>query len=58
MKLLADKDIKLFFLGIVCVMTAFLLLAELAVWMQFGAFSLPLFALTLLAAGEIGRAHV
>lgn len=53
MKLLADKDIKLFFLGIVCVMTAFLLLAELAVWMQFGAFSLPLFALTLLAAGGV-----
>ena len=53
MKLLADKDIKLFFLGIVCVMTAFLLLAELAVWVQFGAFSLPLFALFLLAAGGV-----
>lgn len=53
MKLLADKDIKLFFLGIVCVMTAFLLLAELAVWIQFGAFSLPVFALSLLASGGV-----
>lgn len=53
MKLLADKDIKLFFLGVICVMAAFLLLAELAVWMQFQAFSLPVFALFLLAAGGV-----
>ena len=50
MKLLADKDIKLLFLGFFCVMAAFLLLSQLAVWMQFGASSLPLFLLSLLAA--------
>ena len=53
MKLLADKDIKLLFLGFFCVMTAFLLMSQLAVWMQFGAFSLPLFLLFLLAAGGV-----
>ena len=53
MKLLADKDIKLLFLGFFCVMTAFLLMSQLAVWMQFGAFSLPLFALSLLASGGV-----
>lgn len=53
MKLLADKDIRLLFLGVISVMTIFALLGELAVWMQFGAFSLPLFALTLLAAGGV-----
>ena len=53
MKLLADKDIKRFFLGVICVMAVFLLLAELAAWMQFGAFSFLLFALTLLAAGGV-----
>ena len=50
MKLLADKDIKCFFLGVICVMTAFLLLSQMAVWVQFGTFSLPLFLLFLLAA--------
>lgn len=45
MKLLADKDIKGFFLGIACVMTAFLLLSQLAVWVQFGVFSLLLLEL-------------
>ena len=50
MKLLADKDIKLLFLGFFCVMAAFLLLSQMAVWMQFGASSLPLFLLSLLAA--------
>lgn len=53
MKLLADKDIKLLFLGVICVMTAFLLLSQMAVWMQFGTFSLPLFALSLLASGGV-----
>ena len=53
MKLLADTDIKLLFLGFFCVMTAFLLMSQLAVWMQFGAFSLPLFLLSLLAAGGL-----
>ena len=53
MKLLADKDIKGFFLGIACVMTAFLLLSQLAAWVQFGVFSLPLFALSLLASGGV-----
>ena len=47
MKLLADKDIKCFFLGVICVMTAFLLLSQMAVWVQFGTFSLPLFLLFL-----------
>ena len=50
MKLLADKDIKLLFLGFFCVMAAFLLLSQMAVWMQFGASSLPLLLLSLLAA--------
>ena len=50
MKLLADKDIKLLFLGFFCAMAAFLLLSQMAVWMQFGASSLPLFLLSLLAA--------
>lgn len=53
MRMLADKDIKRLFLGMICVMAAFLLLSQMAVWMQFGAFSLPLFALSLLAAGGI-----
>ena len=53
MKLLADKDIKGFFLGIVCVMAVLLLLSQMAVWMQFGTFSLPLFALSLLASGGV-----
>ena len=53
MKLLADKDIKCFFLGVICVMTAFLLLSQMAVWVQFGTFSLPLFLLFLLAAGGV-----
>ncbi|MGM9588922.1 MAG: ATP-binding protein, partial [Faecousia sp.] len=53
MKLLADKDIKRFFLGVISVMTVFALLAELAIWMQNQALSLPLFALTLLAAGGV-----
>lgn len=53
MKLLADKDIKCFFLGVICVMTAFLLLSQMAVWVQFGTFSLPLFLLFLLAAGSV-----
>ena len=53
MKLLADKDIKGFFLGIACVMTAFLLLSQLAAWVQFGVFSLPLLLLFLLAAGGV-----
>ena len=53
MKVLADKDIKGFFLGIVCVMAVLLLLSQMAVWMQFGTFSLPLFALSLLAAGGL-----
>ena len=53
MKILADKDIKGFFLGIVCVMAVLLLLSQMAVWMQFGTFSLPLFALSLLASGGV-----
>lgn len=53
MKLLADEDIKRFFLGTVCVLTLFVLLAELAVWMQFGTFSFPLLALFLPAAGGV-----
>lgn len=53
MKLLADKDIKCFFLGVIRVMTAFLLLSQMAVWVQFGTFSLPLFLLFLLAAGGV-----
>ena len=53
MKLLADKDIKGFFLGIACVMTAFLLLSQLAAWVQFGVFSLPLLLLFLLASGGV-----
>ena len=53
MKLLADKDIKCFFLGVICVMTAFLLLSQMAVWVQFGTFSLPLFLLFLPAAGGV-----
>lgn len=51
MKLLADKDIKRFLLGVISVMTVFALLAELAVWMQYQELSLSLFALFLLAAG-------
>ena len=53
MKILADKDIKGFFLGIVCLMAVLLLLSQMAVWMQFGTFSLPLFALSLLASGGV-----
>ena len=53
MKLLADKDIQCFFLGVICVMAVFLLLSQMAVWMQFGAFSFPLFAFFLLAAGGV-----
>ena len=53
MKILADKDINGFFLGIVCVMAVLLLLSQMAVWMQFGTFSLPLFALSLLASGGV-----
>ena len=53
MKLLADKDIKGFFLGIVCVMAVLLLLSQMALWMQVGTFSLPLFALSLLASGGV-----
>ena len=53
MKILADKDIKGFYLGIVCVMAVLLLLSQMAVWMQFGTFSLPLFALSLLASGGV-----
>ena len=53
MKILADKDIKGFFLGIVCVMAVLLLLSQMAVWMQFGTFSLPLFALSLLASSGV-----
>lgn len=53
MKLLADKDIKGFFLGVFSVLTVFLLLSQLAVWMQFRTFSLPLFAIFLLAAGGV-----
>ena len=53
MKLLADKDIKLLFLGFFCVMTAFLLMSQLAIWVQFGVFSLPLLLLFLLAAGGL-----
>ena len=53
MKLLADKDIKLLFLGFFCVMTAFLLMSQLAIWVQFGVFSLPLLLLFLLASGGV-----
>ena len=53
MKLLADKDIKGFFLGIVCVMAVLLLLSQMAVWMQFGTFSLPLLVLFLMASGGV-----
>ena len=53
MKLMADKDIKLLFLGFFCVMTASLLLSQMVVWMQFGTFSLPLLVLFLMASGGV-----
>lgn len=50
MKMFVNKEIRGLFLAVAAVLAGFLLLAELVVWRQNQAFSLPLLLLSLLAA--------
>lgn len=53
MKIFVNKNIKHFFLAISVVLAAFLLLAEVFVWLLYKKFSLGLLLLSLLMAGAI-----
>lgn len=53
MKLFANQRIKWLFIGIIAVLTIFLILSQLLIWISFGKISLPLLSLFLLAAGSI-----
>ncbi|MCD8355844.1 MAG: HAMP domain-containing histidine kinase [Clostridia bacterium] len=53
MKIFINKDIKQFFLAIAAVMTGFLLLSQIMVRLLYQQFSVPLLAVSLLAAGGV-----
>jgi len=53
MKIFANRNIKLFYFIITCVLAIFILLSQYMIWSIYGKFSLMLLLLSLLTAGSI-----